>query len=51
MVIEQGDIFWVDLSAPAGSGPGYTRPHVIVQNNFFNAGRMNTVIVCALTTN
>ena len=51
MVIRQGDIFWVDLRTPSGSAPGYRHPHVVVQNNLFNQSRINTVVVCALTSN
>ncbi len=51
MVISQGDIFWIDLGRPVGSAPGYRHPHVVVQNNVFNASRINTVIVCPLTSN
>ncbi|MBI5970263.1 MAG: type II toxin-antitoxin system PemK/MazF family toxin [Deltaproteobacteria bacterium] len=51
MNIRQGDIFWVELGAPKGSEPGYRHPHVVVQNNVFNESRINTVIVCALTSN
>ena len=51
MVINQGDIYWVELDEPTGSEPGYSHPHVVVQNNVFNASRINTVIVCALTSN
>ena len=51
MEINQGDIFWIDLEAPFGSEPGYRRPHVVIQNNLFNNSRIDTVIVCALTTN
>jgi mRNA interferase MazF len=43
MVIEQGDVFWVDLGEPVGSA--------VVQNNAFNRSRINTVVVCALTSN
>jgi mRNA interferase MazF len=50
-VIRQGDVFWVDLGEPSGSGPGYLRPHVVIQNNVFNFSRINTVVVCALTSN
>ena len=49
--INQGDIFWIDLQAPAGSEPGYRHPHVVIQNNLFNRSRINTVAVCALTSN
>jgi mRNA interferase MazF len=51
MVINQGDIFWLDLGVPSGSEPGYRRPYVIIQNNLFNHSRINTVVVCALTSN
>lgn len=50
MVISQGDIYWIELEEPSGSEPGYSHPHVVVQNNVFNASKMNTVIVCALTS-
>lgn len=51
MVINQGDIFWVDLDEPSGSEPGYRHPHVVIQNNLFNRSHINTVVVCALTSN
>lgn len=51
MVINQGDVFWIDLDEPAGSSPGYRHPHVVIQNNVFNRSRINTVVVCALTSN
>jgi mRNA interferase MazF len=49
--IRQGDIFWIDLGMPHGSAPGFKHPHVIVQNNIFNLSRINTVVVCAVTSN
>ena len=51
MVICQGDIFWVELSSPTSSEPGYRHPHVVIQNDLFNQSRINTVVVCALTSN
>lgn len=51
MNIKQGDIFWVDLGDPSKSEPGYRHPHVVVQNNVFNKSRINTVVVCVLTSN
>lgn len=51
MVINQGDIFWIDLGAPSGSEPAYRHPHVIIQNNLFNQSRIDTVVVCSLTSN
>lgn len=51
MVIKQGDVFWVNLSAPSGSRPGYRHPHVVVQNNLFNRSKIHTVVVCTITSN
>ena len=51
MVINQGEIYWVELEEPVGSEPGYRHPHVVIQNNLFNQSRINTVVVCALTSN
>jgi mRNA interferase MazF len=51
MVIRQGDVFWVDVGDPQGSAQGYRRPHVVVQNDFFNHSRINTTVVCAITSN
>ena len=51
MDIKQGDIFWIDLGIPEGSEPGYRHPHVVIQNNVFNQSRINTVVVCAITSN
>ncbi|MBU0702692.1 MAG: type II toxin-antitoxin system PemK/MazF family toxin [Chloroflexi bacterium] len=51
MVIGQGDVFWVDLGEPSGSAPGYRHPHVVIQNNLFNRSRINTVVVCVITSN
>ncbi|MBI4848301.1 MAG: type II toxin-antitoxin system PemK/MazF family toxin [Nitrospirae bacterium] len=51
MNIKQGDIFWLDLGATKGSAPGYLHPHVVIQNNIFNKSKINTVVVCAITSN
>lgn len=51
MVVNQGDVYWVELGEPIGSEPGYRHPHVVIQNNLFNRSRINTVVVCALTSN
>ncbi len=51
MTIRQGDIYWIELGEPRGSAPGYLHPHVVVQNDLFNRSRINTVVVCALTSN
>ncbi len=51
MVVSQGDLFWVDLGAPSGAAPGFRHPHVVVQNNVFNRSRIDTVVVCVITSN
>jgi len=39
------------LGEPHGSEPGYRHPHVVIQNNVFNESKINTVVVCTLTSN
>ncbi len=50
-MIKQGDVFWVNLGKPTGSEPAYRHPHLVIQNNVFNSSRINTVVVCSLTSN
>lgn len=50
-MIRQGDVLWLELEPPRGSEPGYRRPCVVVQNNLLNRSRLNTVVVCAITSN
>jgi mRNA interferase MazF len=50
MVINQGDVYWVELNDPFGSEPGYSHPAVVIQNNLYNQSKINTVIVCMLTS-
>lgn len=51
MTIKQGDIYWVNLTAQRESEPGFSHPCLVIQNNIFNASRINTVVVCILTSN
>ncbi len=51
MVISQGEVWWADLPAPTGSGPGFRRPVVIVQGDGLNQSRLATVISVPLTSN
>ena len=51
MVINQGDIYWVDLPKPSDSEPGFRRPGVVIQNDAFNSSRIQTVVICLLTSN
>ncbi len=50
-MIRQGEIYWLDVGEPLGSAPGYRRPFVVIQNDVFNRSPINTVVVCALTSN
>ena len=49
--MRRGEIWWVSLPEPAGSGPGYRRPVVIVQANSFTESRIQTAIVAVITSN
>ena len=51
MVIKRGEIWWVELPEPLGSGPGYKRPLVIIQSNEFNKSKINTIIAAVITSN
>jgi len=51
VVISQGEIWWADLPAPAGSGPGFRRPVVVVQGDALNRSRIATVVCVPLTSN
>ena len=51
MVVERGQIWWVDLGDPAGSEPSFRRPVLIVQSDAFNRSRVRTVLAVVLTTN
>jgi mRNA interferase MazF len=49
--IDRGDLYWVAPDDTRGAVPGYPHPHLVVQDDLFNHSRIDTVIVCALTTN
>jgi len=51
LVINQGDIYWLQLDDPSETESGIPHPYVVVQDNVFNHSRIHTVIVCALTSN
>ncbi|MFY9529114.1 MAG: type II toxin-antitoxin system PemK/MazF family toxin [Candidatus Acidiferrales bacterium] len=48
---QRGEIWWASLPRPVGSGPGYRRPVLVIQANEFNASRIQTVVVAAITSN
>lgn len=45
-VISRGELYWL---LPTENEP-ISHPHVVVQDDLFNHSRVETVIVCALTT-
>lgn len=51
MVISQGEVWWADMPAPTGSGPGFRRPVLVVQGDPLNRSRIATVVCVPLTSN
>ena len=51
MVISQGEVWWVDLGEPHGSGPGFRRPVVVVQGDAINRSHIRTTVCVPLTSN
>ena len=51
MVIKRGEIWWAALPEPAGSGPGFKRPLLIIQSDEFNKSKINTIIAAVITSN
>ena len=49
--IAQGEVWWADLPAPTGSGPGFRRPVVVVQGDSLNRSRLATAVCVPLTSN
>ena len=47
----RGELWWADYGVPFGSEPGYKRPVIIIQNDYFNTSKINTTIVIPLSTN
>ena len=49
--MKRGEVWWAGLRAPRGSEPGHRRPVVVVQADPFNASKIGTVMVAAITSN
>jgi mRNA interferase MazF len=47
----RGELWWADYGVPFGSEPGYNRPVIIFQTDFFNNSKINTTIVIPLSSN
>lgn len=50
-MIQTGEVWWAALPEPHGSGPGYRRPVLVVQSDAFNASKIATVLVVAISSN
>jgi mRNA interferase MazF len=50
VVISQGEIWWANLPAPEGSGPGFRRPVIVVQGDALNRSKIATVVCVPLTS-
>jgi mRNA interferase MazF len=50
-MIRRGEVWWVNLADPIGSEPGYRHPGLVIQRDEVNASRINTVVICVLTSN
>ena len=51
MRVNQGDIYWASLSELNDAGSGIIHPQVIIQDDIINRSRIDTLVVCGLTTN
>jgi mRNA interferase MazF len=51
MKVNRGEIWWADLVEPRGSSPGFKRPVLIIQADYFNRSRINTIICAVITSN
>jgi mRNA interferase MazF len=49
--MQRGEVWWADLGDPVGLAPGYRWPVLIIQSDWYNASRLQTVIVIALSSN
>lgn len=50
MVIQRGDIFWVNFSPGKGSEPEGRRPGLVIQSDALNNSNINTVLMIAITS-
>jgi mRNA interferase MazF len=50
-VISRGSICWVDLGPARGSKPATSRPVLVIQDDAYNASRLNTTLAAVITSN
>lgn len=49
--IDRGDLYWLPQSVHGRGVEGVEHPYVVVQDDVFNHSRIDTVVVCALSSN
>lgn len=50
MVVQQGDVVWLDLPDPDDSSPGGRHPAVVLQHDRFNRTALRTTVVAMITS-
>jgi len=50
-IINQGDVYWIKSDHLTGLKSDISHPQVVIQDNLLNHSRIQTVVVCALTSN
>jgi mRNA interferase MazF len=51
-MIRRGQVWWADLGdEPRGSEPAFQHPVLVVQRDEVNDSRIDTVVVCVVTSN
>lgn len=50
-LIDQGELYWIHPEAAPTLAPTRAHPHVVVQEDVLNHSRIETVVVCALSSN
>lgn len=49
--ILRGEVYWIAPDEDRGSLPRIAHPYVVVQDDLFNASRVDTVLVCGISSN
>jgi mRNA interferase MazF len=49
--MRRGEIWWADFGEARGSEPAYRHPALVLQRDEVNRSAIDTVVVCALTSN
>lgn len=51
MKIERGEIYWIPLFDELGNKRAITHPHVVIQDSVINQSKIDTVVVCGISSN